>query len=95
LELVTVRGSAWGQAPVLDARAPASGATRASETRRIVLDGQAVDAAILRGELAPGTRLQGPVLCALPEATVLVPPGWAGEVDAHGSALLRRTETGQ
>jgi N-methylhydantoinase A/oxoprolinase/acetone carboxylase beta subunit len=45
---------------------------------------------VLRGALAPGTRLEGPALCAMPEATLLIAPGWAGEVDASGSAQLHR-----
>ena len=31
----------------------------------------------------------GPALFALPEATLLVPPGWSGAVDAHGTIALR------
>jgi hypothetical protein len=27
-------------------------------------------------------------LCALAEATLLVPPGWHGEVDAQGTVVL-------
>jgi N-methylhydantoinase A len=92
VELVTLRVSVWGASPALPAETPASSAGFASESRRIVLDGEAIDAEVLRGELAPGTRLQGPALCALPEATLLVASGWAGEVDAHGTARLRRAE---
>jgi N-methylhydantoinase A len=55
-----------------------------------VLDGEASEAEVLRGELAPGTRLEGPALCAMPETTLFVAPGWAGEVDASGSARLQR-----
>jgi N-methylhydantoinase A/oxoprolinase/acetone carboxylase beta subunit len=61
----------------------------------VVLGGEGIDAAVLRGELAPGTRLQGPALCAMPEATLLVAPGWAGEVDVHGTARLRRVKEAQ
>ena len=39
-------------------------------------------------DLAPGTRVRGPVLCALPEATLLVAPGWSGEVDEFGTVKL-------
>jgi len=53
--------------------------------RPIVFDGEPLDATILRGELPPGTRVCGPALCALPEATLLVPPGWSGEVDEQGT----------
>jgi N-methylhydantoinase A/oxoprolinase/acetone carboxylase beta subunit len=43
---------------------------------------------VLRGELPPNTRVSGPAVCALPESTLLVPPGWAGVVDAHGTCRL-------
>ena len=62
-------------------------------THPIVFDGEPLEATVHRGELPGGTRLQGPALCALPEATLLVPPGWAGEVDPHGTVHLR--EPGQ
>jgi N-methylhydantoinase A/oxoprolinase/acetone carboxylase beta subunit len=58
----------------------------------MVIGAELLETEVLRGELAPGTRLQGPALCAMPEATLLVAPGWAGEVDAHGTARLRRVE---
>jgi N-methylhydantoinase A len=92
VELVTVRVSVWGASPALATQASDSGAAPRGESRRVVLGGAAIDAEVLRGELAPGTRLQGPALCAMPEATLLVAPGWAGEVDAHGTAQLRRVE---
>jgi N-methylhydantoinase A len=95
VELVTLRVSLWGASPTLRPEGSASGGTPRGESRRIVLGGEAIDAEVLRGELAPGTRLQGPALCALPEATLLVAPGWAGEVDAHGTAHLRRVEEAQ
>ncbi len=50
--------------------------------------GDALEASVLRGELAPGTEVHGPALCALPEATLLVPPGWCGAVDEHGTCVL-------
>jgi N-methylhydantoinase A len=55
-----------------------------------VFEGRPVAASVLRGELAPGTRVDGPALCAMPESTLLVPPGWAGDVDAHGTCHLER-----
>jgi N-methylhydantoinase A len=92
IELVTLRVSVWGGAPALRVQASGSGETPDGESRRVVLAGEAVDTEILRGELAPGTRLRGPVLCVLPDATLLIPPGWAGDVDSHGTAKLRRIE---
>ena len=90
VELVTVRVSVWGSSPALQARSPRDGRPPRGETHRVVLGGEASEAKVLRGELAPGTRLEGPALCAMPEATLLIAPGWAGEVDASGSAQLRR-----
>jgi N-methylhydantoinase A len=63
VELVTMRASAWGQAPAVN---------------------------LASGELAPGTSVVGPTIYALPEATLWVPPGWAGTVDAQGSVRLQR-----
>jgi N-methylhydantoinase A len=88
VELVTIRASAWGAAPAI-APSPSEGAPpprRAPCT--IVLDGVEVEAERLDGELPPGTRVSGAALCALPEATLLVPPGWEGEVDAFGTIQL-------
>ncbi len=89
VELVNMRVSAWGRAPSLAPRPARSAAAPRAEARAIVFDGEPLDARVLRGELAPETVLSGPALCALPEATLLVPPGWAGEVDRHGSVRLR------
>jgi N-methylhydantoinase A len=90
VELVTVRVSVWGEPPALQPRSPGEGRHTRGERRLLVLDGEASEAEVLRGELAPGTRLEGPALCAMPEATLFVAPGWAGEVDASGSARLQR-----
>ncbi len=54
----------------------------------IVFDGEPLAASILRGEPTPGTHVTGPALCALPEATLLVAPGWSGEVDEFGTIRL-------
>ncbi len=35
-----------------------------------------------------GTQVRGPALCAMPESTLLVPPGWSGVVDEHGTVVL-------
>jgi N-methylhydantoinase A len=68
-----------------EARAGSSGA----ESREIVFSGSALRASVIRGEPEPGSVIEGPALCALPEATLLVPPGWRGEADAHGTIHLR------
>jgi N-methylhydantoinase A len=87
VELVTVRVSVWGPAPRLRPQADAAAAPERSSAP-VVFGGDALQATVLRGELAPRTDLDGPALCALPEATLLVPPGWRGAVDEHGTCVL-------
>jgi N-methylhydantoinase A/oxoprolinase/acetone carboxylase beta subunit len=50
-----------------------------------------VETAVWRGELEPGTALEGPAVCELPEATLVVAPGWRGQVDATGAVKLERS----
>ena len=90
IEVVTIRATASEPGPELDL---AAGAGRGCErSRRAVLfDGEAHDAEILRGEPAPGERIAGPAVCELPEATLVVAPGWAGTVDDAGTIVLERT----
>ena len=111
VELVNVRVSVWGAAPVLHPRAgggPAgdgdavsgagaqadggAGVDEANTSADIVFGGKSLQATVLRGELAAGTRVSGPALCALPESTLLVAPGWAGAVDEHGTLHLQRDD---
>jgi N-methylhydantoinase A len=87
VELVNMRVSVWGASPSLRPR-PASTHALSSDVRPIVFDGESVEATVLRGELAPGTLICGAALCALPEATLLIPPGWSGEVDEYGTIRL-------
>ena len=89
VELVNMRVSAWGDAPRPRVRGSTAPAAQEREGE-IIFDGGRVPATVMRGELGPGTRLRGAALCALPESTLLVPPGWSGEVDAHGTCHLER-----
>jgi N-methylhydantoinase A len=89
IELVNIRVSAWGARPPLTLGA-AEGEPPARETASVVFDGQPVEAELWRGELSRGISIQGPALCAMPESTLLVPPGWAGRVDEHGTVVLER-----
>jgi N-methylhydantoinase A len=89
VELVNVRVSAIGARPALRLK----GATVEPPVRgstRVVFDGEQVQAELWRGELPPGTRVQGPAVCALPDSTLLVPPGWSGAVDEYGTVVLER-----
>jgi N-methylhydantoinase A len=93
VELVTIRASAWGPAPAFAPQALAA-EPPALDSARIVFGGEAVEAAVWRGEPPPGSAIVGPALCALGEATLLVEPGWAGEVDRFGTIHLHRREAG-
>jgi N-methylhydantoinase A len=96
VELVTIRASARGAAPDLAAIGRCledrETAPPARVTRHLVLDGHELEAEYLQGALPRGTAVAGPAICALPESTLFVPPGWAGEVDAHGTVHLRDVE---
>ncbi len=86
VELVNIRATVWGQQPTLAPRAfslPSS-----SAVGEVVFAGKPRASTIIRGEPAPGSTIEGPALCALPDATLLVPPGWAGNVDDHGTIHL-------
>jgi N-methylhydantoinase A len=90
VEVVTIRASAVIAGPELDlAAGDGSGGCERSR-RAVVFGGERHDAEILRGEPAPGTRIAGPAVCELPEATLAVAPGWAGEVDEAGTIVLER-----
>jgi N-methylhydantoinase A len=87
VELVNMRVSAIGARPALRlSGASATMPPRAST--RIVFDGELVEAELWRGEPPAGARIAGPALCALPESTLLVPPGWSGAVDERGTVVL-------
>jgi N-methylhydantoinase A len=87
VELVNIRVSAWGPTPALRPTAASAGAP-VMDMRPVVFDGEPTATTILRGEPAPGTVLRGPAVCALGQATLLVAPGWSGEVDEQGTIHL-------
>jgi N-methylhydantoinase A len=88
VELINVRASVWGPSPSPRPLA-ASAAATVAETRPIAFEGESLEASVHRGELAAGTLLSGPALCAFAEATLLIAPGWSGEVDQYGTIHLR------
>ncbi|MDX6690652.1 MAG: N-methylhydantoinase [Solirubrobacteraceae bacterium] len=89
IEVVTIRATASDPGPELDlAASEASGAQRSR--REVIFGGETCDAEILRGELSPGEQVQGPAICELAEATLVVPPGWAGTVDDAGTVILAK-----
>ena len=86
-----MRVSVWGAAPALELRA-AAGAPPSRERREVIVSGGAMQAEVIRGELPAGTALAGPCVCALGDATLLIPPGWSGEVDGGGTIVLARAQ---
>jgi N-methylhydantoinase A len=89
VELVTVQVTLTDPGPQVTLAAP-GGATEPQGTRRVVIGGSDHEAAIWRGDPATGARIHGPAVLQGPEATVLVPPGWSGDVDDTGTVHLGR-----
>ncbi len=91
VELVTVRVSAFGPSPAIALHAATGTIDR--QTREVRFDGgnRPLQAELLVGEPPAGTQIDGPAICALPQATLLVAPGWAGRVRDDGTIDLRRT----
>jgi N-methylhydantoinase A len=90
VEVVSVRATARVPGPELELAAGAAGAAAQRTRRTVVFAGEQRDAEVLRGEAAPGETIAGPAICELPEATLAVPPGWRGSVDAAGTVVLER-----
>ena len=60
-------------------------------TREVLLPGGPVRAVVHhRTAMGPGSRVAGPAVVEMPEATCLVRPGWSGEVDDVGTLVLRQ-----
>jgi N-methylhydantoinase A len=103
LELVTLRVSATipGTDVELgaDPRDSGSNGTGNGEpaerpTRAATLNGEPVQLHVIGGAPSPGTAISGPAVVELPESTLLVPPGWSGEVDPTGTVHLRSERDG-
>src|SRR5690349_972869 len=84
VELVTLRATATTPGATIDADAQGT----AQRGRRITLLG---DTEVIRGEPAPGEPVVGPAVVELPEATLAVPEGWAGEVLNDGTIRIEWT----
>jgi N-methylhydantoinase A len=90
IEVVTIRATASIPGPRIDLAGDGENAGVARTRREVVFDGERHDAEILRGEAAAGDRIAGPAVCELPEATLVVAPGWHGSVDNAGTIVLER-----
>jgi N-methylhydantoinase A/oxoprolinase/acetone carboxylase beta subunit len=90
LELVTVRVSATVPGVEVDLASAAGGGEVRRSARRARIEGRWVELEVLDGLPAPGTEITGPAAVQLPESTLLVPSGWAGEVDDGGTIAIER-----
>ena len=86
LELVTIRVAAVEPGPEPRPRAAAGGRLDEDE-RRARFGGDWVTARVLRGEPEAGFSAEGPCVFELPEATLVLPPGWRAAVDEAGTIL--------
>ncbi len=91
VELVNIRLAmvVGGARPRPSAASP--GTVRDSE-REARFDGEWLRTRVVRGEPAAGTEASGPVIFELPEATLVLPPGWAAEVDDAGTIVATRNK---
>jgi N-methylhydantoinase A/oxoprolinase/acetone carboxylase beta subunit len=55
-----------------------------------MFDGHWMETAVHRGEPPAGFSAEGPCVFELPEATLVLPPGWTAGVDDHGTIEARR-----
>jgi N-methylhydantoinase A len=89
IELVNIRVALVVPGPMPKPRAaPTGGLTEA--TRRARFGGEWVETQVLRGEPPAGTSTEGPCVLELPEATLVLPPGWNATVDDHGTVVAAR-----
>jgi N-methylhydantoinase A len=90
LELVTIRVTATAGGVDVELAQADEEDTVTRGQRRAILDGEEMELEVLRGTPPAGTRIDGPMVVELTEATLLVPPCWSGDVDNTGTILLER-----
>jgi N-methylhydantoinase A len=84
LELVTIRVAAFEPGPEPRPRAAGDG-NLAEDERQARFAGEWVTTRVLRGEPEGGFESEGPCVFELPEATLVLPPGWSASVDESGT----------
>jgi len=90
IELVNVRVSAVAARPAAAVATAAAPAALERTTRGARFEEGALETEVLRGAPAAGERCNGPAVWELADATVVVPPGWSGLVEEHGTLVLER-----
>jgi N-methylhydantoinase A len=86
VDLVNIRIAVIEPGPSLQPGAADEGPLERGE-RRARFGGEWIDAEVLRGEPPAGTAASGPCVFELPEATLVLPPGWRAEVDGAGTIV--------
>lgn len=88
VELVGIRVAAIeaGISPALSA--PAEGPEPSRSRRPAHFDGDWIETEVISGEPKPGSRLWGPAVAELPEATLVIPPGAVARVDQRGTISI-------
>jgi N-methylhydantoinase A len=89
VDLVTVRLALIEPGPEITPRAAEAGRL-ARSARRARFGGRWCEAEVLRGEPATGIDAEGPCVFELPEATLVLPPGWRADVDEAGTIAAER-----
>ncbi len=89
VELVNIRVAVSVAGPSPEPRAATSGALE-RRTRRARFGGEWAEAAVLRGEPEAGAEAEGPCIFELPEATLVLPPGWRARADDRGTIVAER-----
>jgi N-methylhydantoinase A len=89
VELVNVRVALAVPGPSPEPRA-AAGDGLERRTRRARFGGEWREVAVLRGEPEAGAGAEGPCIFELPEATLVLPPGWRARVDGRGTIAAER-----
>jgi len=93
LELVTIRVTATAAGAEVELASPGEDPDELERSsRKAVLDGESIELEVLRGIPGPGTRVKGAAVIELPEATLLIPPGWVAAVDDTGTTTLTRDQ---
>lgn len=59
-------------------------------SRQVRFGDEWLDTPVLRGDPPAGLEASGPIVFELPEATLVLPPGWSARVDRHGTIKAER-----